>query len=57
MALQAGDIGKFEKNYLIITDRKKDILISAGGDNISPLKIENQLMNSEMIDQAMIGER
>ena len=46
-----GDIGKFEKNYLIITDRKKDNLITPGGDNISPLKIENMLTNSEMIKQ------
>ena len=49
-----GDIGKFEKNYLIITDRKKDILITPGGDNISPLKIENLLTSSVMIDQAIV---
>ena len=52
--LYTGDIGKFEKNYLIITDRKKDILITPGGDNISPLKIENMLTSSEMIDQAIV---
>ena len=52
--LYTGDIGKFENNYLIITDRKKDILITPGGDNISPLKIENMLTSSEMIDQAIV---
>jgi len=52
--LQTGDIGEFENNYLKITDRKKDILITPGGDNISPIKIENMLTSSEMIDQAVI---
>ena len=52
--LHTGDIGKFEKNYLRITDRKKDILITPGGDNISPLKIENMLTSSEIIDQAIV---
>tara|TARA_B100000900_G_scaffold415233_1_gene444361 strand:+ start:1234 stop:2937 length:1704 start_codon:yes stop_codon:yes gene_type:complete len=52
--LFTGDIGKFEKNYLVITDRKKDIIITPGGDNISPLKIENELTNSEFIDQAIV---
>ena len=52
--LYTGDIGKFENNYLKITDRKKDILITPGGDNISPLKIENMLTNSKMIDQAIV---
>ena len=52
--LHTGDIGKFENRYLKITDRKKDILITPGGDNISPLKIENMLTNSEMIDQAIV---
>jgi len=52
--LHTGDIGVFEKNYLKITDRKKDILITPGGDNISPLKIENELVNLEFIDQAVV---
>ncbi len=52
--LYTGDIGAFENNYLKITDRKKDILITPGGDNISPLKIENELINSEIIDQAIV---
>tara|TARA_Y100000591_G_scaffold130731_1_gene111980 strand:- start:34 stop:1740 length:1707 start_codon:yes stop_codon:yes gene_type:complete len=52
--LHTGDIGEFKDLYLKITDRKKDILITPGGDNISPLKIENMLINSEMIDQAIV---
>ena len=52
--LHTGDIGVFENNYLKITDRKKDILITPGGDNISPIKIENELINSEIIDQAIV---
>jgi len=52
--LHTGDIGIFEDGYLKITDRKKDILITPGGDNISPLKIENELVNSKYIDQAIV---
>ena len=52
--LHTGDIGIFENKYLKITDRKKDILITAGGDNISPLKIENELVNSDLFDQAIV---
>ena len=53
--LYTGDIGKIEPDgYLKITDRKKDIIINSGGDNISPAKIENQLSNSVEIEQAMV---
>ena len=54
--LHTGDIGEIdpEDGYLKITDRKKDIIVSAGGDNISPAKIENQLSNSPAIDQCMV---
>ena len=54
--LYTGDIGEInqEDGYLKITDRKKDIIVSAGGDNISPAKIENLLSNSESIDQCMV---
>ena len=52
--LHTGDIGVFEKNYLKITDRKKDIIITPGGDNISPLKIENEIINSNLFDQAIV---
>ena len=54
--LYTGDIGEINPNdgYLKITDRKKDIIVSAGGDNISPAKIENHLSNSPAIDQCMV---
>ena len=54
--LYTGDIGEIDPKdgYLKITDRKKDIIVSAGGDNISPAKIENQLSNSIAIDQCMV---
>ncbi len=52
--LHTGDIGVIENNFLKITDRKKDILITPGGDNISPLKIENELVNLEFIEQAIV---
>jgi len=54
--LYTGDIGEIDSKdgYLKITDRKKDIIVSAGGDNISPAKIENQLTNSSYIDQCMV---
>ena len=52
--LYTGDIGEFQNNYLKITDRKKDILITPGGDNISPLKIENEIINSKFFDQAVV---
>ena len=52
--LHTGDIGKFENNYLVITDRKKDIIITPGGDNISPSKIESELTNSEFVEQAIV---
>jgi long-chain acyl-CoA synthetase len=54
--LYTGDIGEIDKidGYLKITDRKKDIIVSSGGDNISPAKIENQLLNFSEIDQCMV---
>ena len=54
--LYTGDIGEIDpqNGYLKITDRKKDIIVSAGGDNISPAKIENQLTNSPAIEQSMV---
>ncbi len=52
--LHTGDIGHFENGYLKITDRKKDILITPGGDNISPVKIENELLKIEFIEQALV---
>ena len=52
--LHTGDIGAFDNNYLIITDRKKDIIITPGGDNISPIKIENDLLRLNFIEQVIV---
>ncbi len=54
--LHTGDIGEIDTDdgYLKITDRKKDIIVSAGGDNISPAKIENMVTNEPEIDQCMV---
>jgi len=53
--LYTGDIGEIDSDgYLKITDRKKDIIVTSGGDNISPAKIENLLCNHPEIDQAFI---
>ena len=37
--------------YLKITDRKKDIIITLGGDNISPVKIENDLVKMKLLNK------
>ena len=53
--LHTGDIGELDNNnYLKITDRKKDIIVNLGGDNISPSKVENILCLNENIKQAFV---
>ncbi len=53
--LHTGDIGELDQNnYLKITDRKKDIIVNLGGDNISPSKIENILCLNEFIKQSFV---
>ncbi|HPX49335.1 MAG TPA: long-chain fatty acid--CoA ligase [Desulfomonilia bacterium] len=53
-----GDIGRLdERGCLYITDRKKDIIITAGGKNVAPQNIENTLVTDPFIEQAVvIGE-
>jgi len=54
-----GDIGYLdEEGFLYITDRKKDIIVTAGGMNIAPQNIENLLKSDPLISQAMVyGDR
>ena len=57
--LHTGDLGSIDADgYLSITGRKKDIIITAGGKNITPANLENQLKQSRWISQAvMFGDR
>ncbi len=54
-----GDVGVISPDgFLTITDRKKDIIITAGGKNVGPQNIENALKSSALISQAMVyGDR
>lgn len=53
--LHTGDIGKFDENgHLMITDRKKDIIVNSGGDNIAPQRVEGILIAEPEISQAMV---
>ena len=53
--LRTGDVGKIdEEGYLSIVDRKKDIIITAGGKNIAPQKIESKLKVSSFINDAIV---
>ena len=53
--LHTGDVGHFdEDNYIEITDRKKDIIVNSGGDNISPQRVEGFLTLEPEIAQAMV---
>jgi long-chain acyl-CoA synthetase len=56
--LHTGDLGRLEDGFLFITGRKKDIIITAGGKNITPANLENGLKQNRWISQAVvIGDR
>lgn len=56
--LHSGDIGKIEDGYLKVTDRKKDLIITAGGENIAPQMIEGKLKGIPVVSQAVVvGDR
>ncbi len=57
--LHTGDIGEIDEDgYIRITDRKKDIIVNSGGDNLSPARVEGILTAEPEIGQAMVyGDR
>ena len=52
--LYTGDVGEYDGKFLKIIDRKKDIIITSGGKNVSPSEIENNLKTSPYIKEAIV---
>jgi long-chain acyl-CoA synthetase len=57
--LRSGDVGEIDEDgFVTITDRKKDIIVTAGGKNLAPQNIENSLKMSRLVSQALVvGDR
>jgi long-chain acyl-CoA synthetase len=57
--LRSGDLGALDEDgFLTITDRKKDILVTAGGKNVAPQNLENALKTHPIVSQALVvGDR
>jgi len=57
--LRSGDVGQIDEDgFVTITDRKKDIIVTAGGKNLAPQNIENSLKGSRYVSQALVvGDR
>jgi len=52
--LYTGDVGQYDGQFLKIIDRKKDIIITSGGKNVSPSEIENNIKTSPFIREAIV---
>jgi long-chain acyl-CoA synthetase len=57
--VHTGDVGHFDDDgFLVITDRKKDIIVTAGGKNVAPQNLENELKSHRIVSQALVvGDR
>jgi long-chain acyl-CoA synthetase len=57
--VHTGDVGHLDEDgFLVITDRKKDIIVTAGGKNVAPQNLENELKTHAIVSQALvIGDR
>jgi len=57
--LRSGDLGEIDEDgFVKITDRKKDILVTAGGKNVAPQNLENALKTAPLVSQALVvGDR